>query len=135
MPSSWLNVPHFQQEHEYSCIAACARMVLARKRLVDLVTLLGWDVRHGRQKSVEVSTASGIRFTAQIVHRQHHRQLLAGGAGEELANGVAFPRGEGFDVLLQRLRQFDGQRAHGFFRIRFRNSRGVIGATPNCSEP
>ena len=29
MPSSWLNVPHFQQEFEYSCVAACARMVLA----------------------------------------------------------------------------------------------------------
>jgi ABC-type bacteriocin/lantibiotic exporter with double-glycine peptidase domain len=29
MPSSWLNVPHFQQEHEYSCVAACLRMVLA----------------------------------------------------------------------------------------------------------
>ena len=29
MPSSWLNVAHFQQELEYSCVAACARMVLA----------------------------------------------------------------------------------------------------------
>jgi ABC-type bacteriocin/lantibiotic exporter with double-glycine peptidase domain len=29
MPSNWLNVPHFQQEFEYSCVAACARMVLA----------------------------------------------------------------------------------------------------------
>jgi ABC-type bacteriocin/lantibiotic exporter with double-glycine peptidase domain len=29
MPSNWLNVPHFQQEHEYSCVAACVRMVLA----------------------------------------------------------------------------------------------------------
>src|SRR5437588_8987934 len=29
MPSSWLNVPHFQQEHDYSCVAACVRMVLA----------------------------------------------------------------------------------------------------------
>ena len=29
MPSSWLNVPFFQQELEYSCVAACARMVLA----------------------------------------------------------------------------------------------------------
>src|ERR1051325_5891287 len=29
MPSSWLNVPHFQQELDYSCVAACARMVLA----------------------------------------------------------------------------------------------------------
>jgi hypothetical protein len=29
MPSSWLTVPHFQQELEYSCVAACVRMVLA----------------------------------------------------------------------------------------------------------
>ena len=29
MPSNWLNVPHFQQELEYSCVAACVRMVLA----------------------------------------------------------------------------------------------------------
>ena len=29
MPSGWLSVPHFQQELEYSCVAACARMVLA----------------------------------------------------------------------------------------------------------
>ena len=29
MPSSWLNVPHYQQELEYSCVAACVRMVLA----------------------------------------------------------------------------------------------------------
>lgn len=29
MPAGWLNVPHFQQELEYSCVAACVRMVLA----------------------------------------------------------------------------------------------------------
>ena len=29
MPSNWLNVPHFQQEFDYSCVAACARMILA----------------------------------------------------------------------------------------------------------
>jgi hypothetical protein len=29
MPSSWLNVPHFRQELEYSCVPACVRMVLA----------------------------------------------------------------------------------------------------------
>ncbi len=29
MPSNSLNVPHFQQELEYSCVAACARMLLA----------------------------------------------------------------------------------------------------------
>src|SRR6266851_1668624 len=30
MPSNWLNVAHFQQELEYSCLAACVRMVLAQ---------------------------------------------------------------------------------------------------------
>ncbi len=29
MPNSWLSVPHWQQEFEYSCVAACVRMVLA----------------------------------------------------------------------------------------------------------
>lgn len=29
MPSNWLNVPHFQQEFDYSCVAASVRMVLA----------------------------------------------------------------------------------------------------------
>ena len=30
MPSSSLSVPHFRQEHEYSCVAACARGSLSR---------------------------------------------------------------------------------------------------------
>ena len=29
MPGASLNVPHFKQESRYSCIPACARMVLA----------------------------------------------------------------------------------------------------------
>ena len=29
MPSASLNVPHFKQELQYSCFAACARMVFA----------------------------------------------------------------------------------------------------------
>ena len=29
MPNASLNVPHFKQEFHYSCIPACARMVLA----------------------------------------------------------------------------------------------------------
>jgi ABC-type bacteriocin/lantibiotic exporter with double-glycine peptidase domain len=29
MPNGWLNVPHCKQEFNYSCVAACARMVLA----------------------------------------------------------------------------------------------------------
>jgi ABC-type bacteriocin/lantibiotic exporter with double-glycine peptidase domain len=45
MPSAWLSVPHFQQELEYSCVAACARMVLAHhgdsRPEADLRLLLG----------------------------------------------------------------------------------------------
>ena len=44
MPSSWLNGPHFQQELDCACVAACARMVLAHSGDVrseaDLRTLL-----------------------------------------------------------------------------------------------
>ncbi len=29
MPNGWLNVPHFRQEFNYSCVAACVRMVMA----------------------------------------------------------------------------------------------------------
>jgi ABC-type bacteriocin/lantibiotic exporter with double-glycine peptidase domain len=29
MPPGWLNVPHFKQEFNYSCMAACVRIVLA----------------------------------------------------------------------------------------------------------
>jgi len=29
MPNASLNVPHFKREFHYSCIPACARMVLA----------------------------------------------------------------------------------------------------------
>jgi ABC-type bacteriocin/lantibiotic exporter with double-glycine peptidase domain len=29
MPSGWLNVPHFKQAFNYSCLASCVRMVLA----------------------------------------------------------------------------------------------------------
>jgi ABC-type bacteriocin/lantibiotic exporter with double-glycine peptidase domain len=44
MPSNSLNVPRFQQELDYSCIAACVRMVLAYygdvRSEADLRTLL-----------------------------------------------------------------------------------------------
>ena len=49
MPSSWLNVRHFQQELEYSCVAVCAHMVLAHygdvRSEAELRLLL--DTKHG----------------------------------------------------------------------------------------
>lgn len=69
MPNGWLNVPHFRQEFNYSCVAACVRMVLAhyghnesednvrqllsttsrgtRAANVASVVQLGFDVRFG----------------------------------------------------------------------------------------
>ncbi len=48
MPSNSLNVPHFQQELEYSCLAACARMVLAHfgdlRSEAELRLLLGAQI-------------------------------------------------------------------------------------------
>ncbi len=45
MPSGWLSVPHFRQELESSCVAACARMVLAHygdlRTEAELRSLLG----------------------------------------------------------------------------------------------
>ena len=69
MQSGWLNVPHFRQEFNYSCVAACVRMVMAhygrnesednmrqllgtrprgtRAANVTNVVQLGFDVRFG----------------------------------------------------------------------------------------
>jgi ABC-type bacteriocin/lantibiotic exporter with double-glycine peptidase domain len=44
MPGTWLQVRHFQQELEYSCVAACVRIVLAHfgevREEADLRSLL-----------------------------------------------------------------------------------------------
>jgi len=54
MPSSWLNVPHFRQEFEYSCVPACVRRVLAHygdnRSEAELRLLL--DTQPGRQRGI-----------------------------------------------------------------------------------
>jgi ABC-type bacteriocin/lantibiotic exporter with double-glycine peptidase domain len=77
MPNGWLNVPHYKQEFHYSCVAACARMVLAhfgcqqteealrqllstqpsgtRARNVASLAILGFDV------SLQASNVSQLR--------------------------------------------------------------------------
>ena len=48
MPSSWLNVPHFRQELDASCVAACVRAVLSGLDAGDRVLLHPSDrVREG----------------------------------------------------------------------------------------
>jgi ABC-type bacteriocin/lantibiotic exporter with double-glycine peptidase domain len=64
MPSSWLNVPHFQQELEYSCVAACARMVLAHygdvRTEAELRSLL--DTRPTGTRAGNLMRLSGAAF-------------------------------------------------------------------------
>src|SRR5438067_1994331 len=64
MPSSWLTVPHFQQELEYSCVAACVRMVLAHygdlQSEADLRVLL--DTQPTGTRAGNVMRLSGPAF-------------------------------------------------------------------------
>lgn len=63
MPNGWLNVPHFRQEHEYSCLAACVRMVLAHygdtQTEVELRSLL--DTRPTGTRAGNVMLLSSLR--------------------------------------------------------------------------
>jgi ABC-type bacteriocin/lantibiotic exporter with double-glycine peptidase domain len=51
MPERWLSVPHYQQSDEATCLAACARMVLAylgdQRSEQELVRLLEVDPAFG----------------------------------------------------------------------------------------
>jgi ABC-type bacteriocin/lantibiotic exporter with double-glycine peptidase domain len=68
MPNGWLNVPHFKQEFNYSCVAACVRMVLAHyghsKSEGDLRQLLG-TTPHGT-RAVSVSRVAPLGFDVQF---------------------------------------------------------------------
>ena len=70
MPNGWLNVPHFRQEFNYSCVAACVRMVIAhygRNESEDNVRqLLGTTSRGTRAANVTsvVQLGFDVRFGA-----------------------------------------------------------------------
>src|SRR5262249_10935045 len=68
MPSGWFNVPHFRQEHEYSCVAACVRMVLAHygdvRTEADLRTLL--DTQPTGTPASNVMHISGPEFEVYL---------------------------------------------------------------------
>ena len=68
MPSNWLNVPHFLQELEYSCVAACARMVLAHygdvRTEADLRRLL--DTQPTGTRAGNLMRLSGVAFETQL---------------------------------------------------------------------
>jgi ATP-binding cassette subfamily B protein len=68
MPNGWLNVPHFKQEFNYSCIPACVRMVLAYHGRdlseADLRALLGTG-SHGTPARNLMAVAS-LGFDVQL---------------------------------------------------------------------
>jgi ABC-type bacteriocin/lantibiotic exporter with double-glycine peptidase domain len=68
MPSNSLNVPHFQQELEYSCVATCVRMVLAHygdvRSEADLRTLL--DTQPTGTRAGNVMRPSGPAFEVYL---------------------------------------------------------------------
>src|SRR5262249_59593324 len=68
MPSSSLNVPHFQQELDYACVAACARMVLAHfgdyRSEADLRSLL--DTQPTGTRAANLMRLSGPAFEVYL---------------------------------------------------------------------
>jgi hypothetical protein len=67
MPAGWLSVPHFQQGFEYSCVAACVRMVLAHygdiQAEADLRLLLDTQPDGTRVRNVMRVSGSASKFT------------------------------------------------------------------------
>src|SRR5260370_35591497 len=68
MPNSWLNVPHFQQEFDYSCVAACVRMVLAHhgdlRAEAELRSLL--DTQPTGTRAGNIMRISGTTFEVYL---------------------------------------------------------------------
>lgn len=68
MPNGWLNVPHFKQELNYSCVAACVRMVLAHygrnESEANLRQLLG-TTPHGT-RAASVMRVARLGFDVQF---------------------------------------------------------------------
>jgi ABC-type bacteriocin/lantibiotic exporter with double-glycine peptidase domain len=68
MPSSLLNVPHFRQELDYACVAACARMVLAHygdvRSEADLRSLL--DTQPTGTRAGNLMRLSGPAFEVYV---------------------------------------------------------------------
>ena len=62
MPSGWLSVPHFKQEFNYSCVAACARMVLAHLGQ----TLLEKELRQLLNTQPHGTPARSLRAVASL---------------------------------------------------------------------
>jgi ABC-type bacteriocin/lantibiotic exporter with double-glycine peptidase domain len=83
MPNVSLSVPHHKQEHEYSCVAACVRMVLAYHGHVvseaDLRQLLGTQASGTPAR--DVMRVASLGFDVQLAPSNLALLAAALGAG------------------------------------------------------
>ena len=81
MPSALLNVPHFRQEFNYSCIAACSRMVLAHHGRVvaesELRQLLDTQPTGTRARNLESLESLGFDVHLDSSSLTNLREALA----------------------------------------------------------
>jgi hypothetical protein len=89
------------------------------------------SVRHRCKKLLKVFSASLRGLAPKEIERCQSGQLLGGGAGEELIDGIAFPIDQGLNAAVQWLRKLHGERFHGVDMSIAKNSRGVTARTPN----
>jgi ABC-type bacteriocin/lantibiotic exporter with double-glycine peptidase domain len=68
MPNAWLNVPHYEQEFNYSCMAACVRMVLAHygRSLTEAELRQLLDTRADGTKARNLTAAASLGFEVQV---------------------------------------------------------------------
>lgn len=83
MPNTWLSVPHFKQEFNYSCMAACARMVLAYhgRELAEseLRELLGTQSHGTPPRSITSIASLGLHVHLALSNLTQLRDALAAG--------------------------------------------------------
>ena len=83
MPNDWLSVPHFKQEFNYSCVPACARMVLAHFGQTctedDLRQLLGTGPHGTRARNLLALAGLGFQVQLAVCNLADLQAALAAG--------------------------------------------------------
>jgi len=83
MPNGWLSVPHCRQEFNYSCVAACVRMVLAHQGRdlseADLRQLLNTQPHGTRARNLTAVASLGFEVQLDPSNLSQLRDALAAG--------------------------------------------------------
>jgi ABC-type bacteriocin/lantibiotic exporter with double-glycine peptidase domain len=83
MPNGWLNVPHCKQESNYSCVAACVRMVLAHlgRELSEgeLCRLMGTGPHGTPARNLKAVASQGFDVQLAPANLSQLRDALAAG--------------------------------------------------------